>query len=42
MQEPSALWNGSVAPLTALAIRGIVWDNGEELASQGRAFQQGQ
>ena len=41
-QEPSAVWNGGVAPLAGLALRGVVWDCGEDAASQGHAFQQGQ
>lgn len=41
-QEPAAVWNGSIAPLAPLALRGIVWDGGEDWASQNRAFQHGQ
>ena len=41
-QEPAAVWNGSIAPLVPLALRGIVWDGGEDWASQNRAFQHGQ
>lgn len=41
-QEPSAVWNSGVAPLTGLALRGVVWDCGEDTSSQGHAFQQGQ
>ena len=41
-QEPSGVWNATIAPLAPLAIRGVVWDHGEDWVSQGRAFQQGQ
>ena len=41
-QEPSAVWNSGLAPLAGLALRGVVWDCGEDTASQGHAFQQGQ
>jgi len=41
-QEPSAIWNSGVVPLTGLALRGVVWDCGEDATSQGHAFQQGQ
>lgn len=41
-QEPASVWNACVAPLVPLALRGIVWDSGEDWASQSRAFQQGQ
>jgi sialate O-acetylesterase len=41
-QEPSVVWNAMVAPLTRLSIRGIVWDHGEDDASQQRAVQYGQ
>lgn len=41
-QEPSAVWNAMVAPLTRLAIRGIVWDHGEDDGSQQRAVQYGE
>ena len=41
-QEPAAVWNGSMAPLVPLALRGIVWDGGDDWASQNRAFQHGQ
>ena len=41
-QAPSGVWNACVAPLAPLAIRGVVWDSGEDWGSQGRAFQQGQ
>ena len=41
-QEPAAVWNACLAPLVPMALRGIVWDGGEEWASQSRAFQQGQ
>ncbi|MEI6645721.1 MAG: sialate O-acetylesterase [bacterium] len=41
-QEPSVVWNAMVAPLTRLAIRGIVWDHGEDDGSQQRATQYGQ
>ena len=41
-QEPSVVWNAMVAPLTRLAIRGIVWDHGEDDGSMQRAAQYGQ
>lgn len=41
-QEPSAVWNSGVAPLAGMALRGVVWDSGEDPGSQGHAFQQGQ
>ena len=41
-QEPATVWNACVAPLVPMALRGIVWDGGEDWASQSRAFQQGQ
>ena len=41
-QEPAAVWNACVAPLVPMALRGIVWDGGEDWASQSRALQQGQ
>lgn len=40
-QEPAAVWNGMVAPLTPLSIRGIVWHHGEDWQSQNRAVHQG-
>jgi len=40
-QEPSGVWNAAVAPLARLAIRGVVWDGGDDRASLGRAIQQG-
>ena len=40
-QEPSGVWNAAVAPLVRLAIRGVVWDGGDDKASLGRAIQQG-
>ena len=40
-QEPSGVWNAAVAPLVRLAIRGVVWDGGDDRASLGRAIQQG-
>jgi len=40
-QEPSGVWNACVAPLVRLAIRGVVWDGGNDKASLGRAIQQG-
>ena len=40
-QEPAAVWNGMVAPLTPLSIRGIVWHHGEDWQSQNRAGHQG-
>jgi sialate O-acetylesterase len=41
-QEPSAVWNAMVAPVTRLAIRGVVWDHGEDDGSLQRAVQYGQ
>ena len=41
-QEPSAVWNAMVAPLTRLAVRGIVWDHGEDDGSLQHAAQYGQ
>ena len=41
-QEPAGVWNATIAPLVPLAMRGVVWDQGEDWASQNRAFQQGQ
>lgn len=41
-QEPASVWNAMIAPLAPLALRGVVWDNGEDWGSQSRAFQQGQ
>jgi len=41
-QEPSGVWNFSIAPLAPLALRAVVWDGGEDWGSQSRAFQQGQ
>ena len=48
-QEPSAVWNAMVAPLTRLAVRGVVWDHGEDdggprggVGSLQRAVQYGQ
>ena len=40
-QEPSGVWNAAVAPLVRLAIRGVVWDGGDDRSSLGRAIQQG-
>lgn len=40
-QDPSCVWNGMIAPLTRLAVRGIVWHHGEDWATQNRAVQQG-
>ncbi len=40
-QEPAAVWNAMVAPLTPLAVRGVVWDHGEDDASLQRAVQYG-
>ena len=40
-QEPSGVWNAAVAPLTQFAIRGVVWDGGDDKSSLGRAIQQG-
>jgi len=40
-QEPAAVWNAMVAPLTRLAVRGVVWDHGEDDASLQRAVQYG-
>jgi len=46
-QEPSGVWNFSIAPLTPMALRGVVWDSGGDQptfnwGSMGRALQQGQ
>ncbi|MCX7009095.1 MAG: SGNH/GDSL hydrolase family protein [Kiritimatiellaeota bacterium] len=41
-QEPAGVWNACVAPLVPFAVRGVVWDGGEDWAAQNRAFQQGQ
>ena len=41
-QDPSCVWNGMIAPLTELALRGVVWHHGEDWATQNRALQQGQ
>jgi sialate O-acetylesterase len=41
-QEPAAVWNAMVAPLTRLAVRGVVWDHGEDDGSLQRATQYGQ
>lgn len=41
-QEPGAVWNAMVAPLARLAIRGVVWDHGEDEGSRQRATQYGQ
>ena len=41
-QEPASVWNACIAPLVPMALRGVVWDNGEDWSSQNRAFQQGQ
>ncbi|MCX6858569.1 MAG: hypothetical protein NTV80_27170, partial [Verrucomicrobia bacterium] len=41
-QEPASVWNACVAPLVPMALRGVVWDGGEDWVSQCRAFQQGQ
>jgi sialate O-acetylesterase len=41
-QEPSAVWNAMVAPLTRLHVRGVVWDHGEDDGSLQRAVQYGQ
>ena len=40
-QEPSGVWNAAVAPLVRMAVRGVVWDGGDDKASLGRAIQQG-
>ena len=48
-QEPASVWNSMIAPLAQpagfkesfLAIRGVVWDQGEDWATQNRAIQQG-
>ena len=40
-QEPAAVWNAMVAPLAGLALRGIVWDHGEDEGSLQRAVQYG-
>jgi sialate O-acetylesterase len=46
-QEPSGVWNFSIAPLTPMALRGVIWDSGGDgptfnTGSMGRALQQGQ
>ena len=41
-QEPSVVWNALVAPLARLAVRGVVWDHGEDDNSLQRAAQYGQ
>lgn len=41
-QEPSAVWNAMVAPLTRLTARGVIWDHGVDGDSLGRAIQYGQ
>ena len=41
-QEPASVWNACLAPLVPMALRGIVWDGGEDWASQSRAVQQAQ
>lgn len=46
-QEPSGVWNFSIAPITPMALRGVVWDSGGDgpnfnTGSMGRALQQGQ
>ena len=40
-QEPAGAWNAMIAPLAPLALRGVVWDQGEDWSSQNRALQQG-
>ncbi|MDA0836362.1 MAG: hypothetical protein O2857_01115 [Planctomycetota bacterium] len=40
--EPSAVWNAMVAPLTRYPFAGVVWNQGEDWQSQNRARQQGQ
>ena len=41
-QEPSAVWNAMVAPLTRLTVRGVIWDHGLDGESLQRAVQYGQ
>jgi len=46
-QEPSGVWNFSIAPLAPMALRGVVWDSGGDQVTfnwgtMGRALQQGQ
>jgi sialate O-acetylesterase len=46
-QEPSGVWNFSIAPLAPMALRAVVWDSGGDQhtfnwGSMGRALQQGQ
>ncbi len=41
-QEPAAVWNSMVAPLRHLAVRGVIWDHGEDDASLQRAVQYGE
>ena len=36
--EPAALFNAMIAPLTKMAIRGVIWYQGESNAKKGRAF----
>jgi sialate O-acetylesterase len=40
-QEPASVWNGMVAALVPMSIRGIVWHHGEDWQSQNRAVHQG-
>ncbi|MBI1895450.1 MAG: sialate O-acetylesterase, partial [Acidobacteria bacterium] len=35
---PSGLYNGMIAPLTPMAIRGVIWYQGESNAGRARAF----
>lgn len=35
--EPGLLWNGMIAPLTSLAIRGVIWYQGESNSALERA-----
>lgn len=39
---PGSVWNAMVAPLMQFAIRGVVWDHGEDDGSMQRAVQYGQ
>lgn len=41
-RDPACVWNGMIAPLAGVALRGIVWHHGEDWATQNRAIQQGQ
>lgn len=41
-QAPSCIWNATVSPLTNLAVRGVIWDHGDNDTSLFRAVQYGQ